>query len=364
MNINVFDRANYPPMFLVCFLPLSYLTGPTAYVLWIALQYVSLLAVLYLLIGRDQTLPRTTRASIASLAVLFFPLYDNFCYGQIQLMILLGLLVVNLLLARRSDVAAGIVLSFLVLVKLYPLMLVGYLLVRRRWRAINWMAIGLCLGSILTWLALGRDLPIGIMSVTGAAGNSAGAQSITGAFKAMADLPSTLIEQGGFLSLSDQMARLARLIDPEASVRVIAIAIVLGLGVALLVAVYVTVSADERWNHDIAAFSVWVVLAPLITHAYQGYGVFLLMPFAILAGSVVRHEAFLPIAGWLMLAAYTLANLAPLAPHSLLYPMLAVFKELLTIGFVAACFYALSIHKGEVGRGLPDLNRRPHAPQA
>lgn len=351
MNIDIFNRANYPPTFLLCFLPLSYLSGPTAYVLWIALQYISLLAVLYLLIGRDQALPLATRASVASLAVLFLPLYDNFCNGQVQLMMLLGLLVVHSLLARRADGAAGAVLSFLMLVKLYPLVLVGYLVVRRRWRAISWTIIGLFLGSILTWLALGRDVLTGIASASVPDGISLGTVSISSNLKAIAHLLSILMTQGGFLSLSDQMARLTRLIDPGASDGVIAVAIVLGLGVGLVAAVYATVRSNERWHHDIAAFSLWVLLAPLITHAYESYGVFLLMPFTILAGSVVRDERFYPIAFWLMLAAYALANLTALAPHSLVYPMLAVFKELLTIGFVSAFFYALSIGKGDVGRG-------------
>jgi hypothetical protein len=51
MSLNVFDRANYPPLFLLCFLPLSSLSGPAAYVVWMILQYFSLVAVLYLLIG-------------------------------------------------------------------------------------------------------------------------------------------------------------------------------------------------------------------------------------------------------------------------------------------------------------------------
>src|SRR5260370_28358589 len=108
-------------------MPFTHLSVCSAYIVRISLQYLALVAVLYLLIGSDQTLGLATRASIGSLAVLFFPVYDNFSYAQIQLMMLLGFIVVHRALARRADACAGVVLSFLALLKLYPVLLVGSL---------------------------------------------------------------------------------------------------------------------------------------------------------------------------------------------------------------------------------------------
>ena len=71
MNVGPFDLANYPPLFLICFLPLSHLSAPAAYAVWMSLQYVSLAGMLYLLIGSDRSLTVASRASIASFAVLF-----------------------------------------------------------------------------------------------------------------------------------------------------------------------------------------------------------------------------------------------------------------------------------------------------
>src|SRR5262245_2620074 len=257
-----------------------------------SLQYVSLAGMLYLLIGSDRSLTVASRASIASFAVLFFPLYDNFCYGQVQLMVLLGLLVVHRLLARRADAMAGLLLSFLTLLKLYPIVLVGYLLLRRRWRATAWVAVGTTIGTWCTWLALGRGLVMVLPSASGLAGSPVMVHSSAEALRVLSNLPSVLTQQRGFLSLGDQIARLVHFLYPAASDTAVTIAIMSGLGVALLSAVYATLKSDPGWNDDIAAFAVWVALTPLITHAYQDYGVLLLLPLALIAASIARDEKF------------------------------------------------------------------------
>jgi hypothetical protein len=346
MNLGPYDLANYPPLFLICFLPLTHLSAPAAYVVWMSLQYLLLAGVIYLLVGSDHTLSLATRASIASLLVLFFPLYDNFCYAQVQLMMLFGLLAVQRLLARRADAMAGLLLSFLALLKLYPVVLVGYLLVRRRWRAIAWVALGIIAGTACTWLAFGGRILMVIPSASGLTGAPVVTHSLAGGIKALSNIPSVLTQQRGFLSLSDQVVRLVRRLDPGASNQLTTLAIMLGLGLALVLAVYATLRSNPDWHNDIAVFSLWVALTPLITHAYEDYGVLLLMPLALIAGSVARGEKFFASAKWLALAAYALANATPVAIGALHFPqppILAVFKELLTIGFVAAWFYALSI---------------------
>src|SRR5262249_3505113 len=132
---------------------------------------------------------------------IVFPLYDNFCYGQVQLMVLLGLLVVHRLRARRADAMAGLLLSFPTLLKLYPIVLVVYLLLRRRWRATAWVAVGTMIGTWGTWLALGRGLVMVLPGASGLAGSPVMVHSSAEALRVLSYLPSVLTQQRGFLSL-------------------------------------------------------------------------------------------------------------------------------------------------------------------
>jgi hypothetical protein len=71
--------------------------------------------------------------------------------GNVQLLFLVGSAVAMLLFERRRPAVGGLLLGYAIVSKLYPGVLVFYLLLRRDWRAVGWTAAA---GVALTLVAL------------------------------------------------------------------------------------------------------------------------------------------------------------------------------------------------------------------
>lgn len=85
---------------------------------------------------------------------LMQPPFDTIAYGQIDIVLLLLLTVALLSLRSRRDWLVGLAIALGALFKLYPLMLLGFLLVRREWKAIGWS---------VAWLVLLNGIAVGVM---------------------------------------------------------------------------------------------------------------------------------------------------------------------------------------------------------
>jgi alpha-1,2-mannosyltransferase len=76
--------------------------------------------------------------STALLLVLllnFRPAADTIAYGQVDILMLLGFTLALLATMRGKDAWAGAIIAVLALIKIYPVLLFGFFLVQRRWRA-------------------------------------------------------------------------------------------------------------------------------------------------------------------------------------------------------------------------------------
>ncbi|HEX6293230.1 MAG TPA: glycosyltransferase family 87 protein [Herpetosiphonaceae bacterium] len=85
---------------------------------------------------------------------LMQPPFDTIAYGQIDIMLLLLLTLALLGLRADRPWLTGLAIALGTLFKLYPFLLVGFLFVRREWKAIGWVA---------AWLALLNGIAIGVM---------------------------------------------------------------------------------------------------------------------------------------------------------------------------------------------------------
>jgi hypothetical protein len=85
---------------------------------------------------------------------LMRPPFDTIAYGQIDIALLLLLTAALLGLRQRRGWLVGLAIALGALFKLYPLVLLGFLFVRREWKALGWTA---------AWLALLNGIAIGVM---------------------------------------------------------------------------------------------------------------------------------------------------------------------------------------------------------
>lgn len=155
----------YPPPSLLAFYPLSKTTHDAAKVGLLVVSHVCLLVILYLLFLRIRPFespPAWKGLSAALMAVYvlnYYPVADNFAWGQINL-IVLALVCLAWLAFKRGGHALGVAvpLSLAVLLKTYPLLLLPLLVIRRRYAAAVWTLALVALYGLVSWWVLPRGL--------------------------------------------------------------------------------------------------------------------------------------------------------------------------------------------------------------
>ncbi|MFN3243524.1 MAG: glycosyltransferase family 87 protein [Planctomycetota bacterium] len=134
----------YSPFFACLMVPWTWLPGTVAALLWFAISVWSLGYVVARVGGWVGGTARSGGWWLAAMALLAVGWYrivhSNLVNGQVNL-ILLAMCVASFEAERRGRSArAGFWLALAVHTKALPILLLGYLLVRRRWAAIGWCA--------------------------------------------------------------------------------------------------------------------------------------------------------------------------------------------------------------------------------
>lgn len=129
----------YLPIFAVLMLPLSALSQPTATAAVLLINF-SLWPLLIVLAHRLWSPPPELRGPMAAMALVlvptFYPTILTLHHGSPGLLV--AVLVVGTLVAERAGRSrlAGVLLALAVLIKIVPVVLVAYFLLRRRWRVL------------------------------------------------------------------------------------------------------------------------------------------------------------------------------------------------------------------------------------
>ncbi len=136
-RIDVFE---YPPGFLL--LPRALLRLAPDFtrlrMLWFGLSGIVVLLAIVAVV-RFMTPAAGTRAFLLSpLVWLSFPMLSCLQKGNVQVTVIAATMLAMVLFERRRDAAGGAILAFVAMSKIYPGMLVIYLLAQRRWRALAW----------------------------------------------------------------------------------------------------------------------------------------------------------------------------------------------------------------------------------
>jgi hypothetical protein len=101
-------------------------------------------------------------ASAAGAGVLillnFRPIADTLAFGQIDLALLLLLILALWALRDERDLAAGILVALGTLFKIYPLILLAFFVIKRRWRALAGFALGMLVFNALSITVMGWEM--------------------------------------------------------------------------------------------------------------------------------------------------------------------------------------------------------------
>ena len=149
-NIDVFE---YPPPFLL--LPRALQLATPGFLdlrrLWFGLSGGLLLLALVVVARFPR--PDDTRLLFSAFVWASIPTLSAFQKENVQLMVIAAAMLAMILIERRREAAGGAILAFVTVGKIYPGLLVVYLLARRRNRAVAWTA-GFAAAFSLTALLL------------------------------------------------------------------------------------------------------------------------------------------------------------------------------------------------------------------
>ena len=155
----------YPPQSLLVFYPFAHISYDTAKRLLLVASHLSFAAALYLLFFRIWGAePRLRFGGLAAAAVCvyvltFWPVVDNFVWGQINLLVLLMLCLSWWALKRHAHwLWVALPLSLAILLKAYPLVLLPLLVFRRRYGAAAAVVVLTALYALASWLVLPEGL--------------------------------------------------------------------------------------------------------------------------------------------------------------------------------------------------------------
>ncbi len=266
LEVAEMTTGTYPPTFILCFEPLTLLSPVPAYRVWTAMNLLFLAAALYLLLDG---MPGDTdlRLALVGLAILYTPITSNFFYAQTQILILLLLTVFMRSLKSGRQALAGAVLGLAGLLKVFPLALIGYLILRRKSKAIVYTGLSLVLGLLVTLALVGVDRSLHFVHVV-----------------------PFLTSPYWFARFDDVAigAMVSRLLGADPADAGLEFARRAAVAIAELAIIALTVratlkSAEQPDNSDDHVIALWVVAAILLSPiVWVHYLVLLLIPFAVL----------------------------------------------------------------------------------
>ena len=142
LETNWLVHASETPPFLLCFEPLTRMRPRVAFWLWTAINFSALAIAMYLLLVRRSGLSGRTALLLAGLMLMSAPVNLNFYWGQSQLIVLALMVAAMRAMDRDRDGTAGLLIAAAALLRAYPLLLVGYFVIRRKWRAVIFATVG------------------------------------------------------------------------------------------------------------------------------------------------------------------------------------------------------------------------------
>jgi hypothetical protein len=154
------SRFLYPPLVATLFRPWAILPYKTAKNCWMYFNILCLCAALFIAANISQLRLNMTNCLIMGISIgLFYPTLVYLERGQIDAVVLvLILLSVKLFnTSDRSKMLSGMILATATLIKIYCVLLIPFLLIRRKWKPVQGYVVGLILLLLLSFLFNGTQ---------------------------------------------------------------------------------------------------------------------------------------------------------------------------------------------------------------
>jgi len=264
-----------PPTQLLLFEPFTYFSLGAGFWVWIALNALALAGSLGLLLGGPRSgLSYQAAWILVALAILYTPVYNHFITSQNKLFTLLILALMMRCMEDRYDGTAGLLLALAGLTRIFPFVLVGYLLIRRRWRVILYSAAGTLLFGAITVAFIGAANSLSFIHSIGTSARYWDSDYNT----SPVTLVSRVFWHSGYSGPAFNLMRTA--------------AVVIVVVLVLIITTLVTVRKPIAEDHDWRAFSLWLITAVMLFPSSKRYYlVMLLIPFAALAVAAAHRRA-------------------------------------------------------------------------
>lgn len=161
-GISVFKHSRflYPPLVANLFQPVALLPYISAKYLWNALNFLFLFVSICLLICMFGFYKSITKILISLIISLnFFPFIALWERGQIDCLTLLLIIVSFLIINqnKKSEFIAGVLLALTTVFKLYAVLLIPFLILKKKYTSLKGYAVGIILFLLLTVLLNGFD---------------------------------------------------------------------------------------------------------------------------------------------------------------------------------------------------------------
>ncbi|MGC2754928.1 glycosyltransferase family 87 protein [Candidatus Binatus sp.] len=341
LETNWLVHASETPPFLLCFEPLTRMRPRVAFWIWIAINFSALAIAMYLLLVRRPGLPGRTALLLAGLMLMSAPVNLNFYWGQSQLIVLALMVAAMRAMERDRDGTAGLLIAAAALLRAYPLLLVGYFVIRRKRRAVNFEIAGIAAGGFATLAILGL------------------AQTLSFIHGALWLTDYRVVNRLDNLSLGPFVSRMFWSITgiaPGSSADWVRRAAIGAADVLVLgLTIRATLAVSDRRDPDWRIYSLWIATAVMLTPVgWHHYLVLLAIPFVQMVASATEDRSS-SRAIWMAALAYFLSAISlrafsrfmvpPPTAFQLALPWLAraleetSFVALLT-GYIAAYWFA------------------------
>jgi hypothetical protein len=151
-------QNNHPPFNAVLFTPLALLTYKASIFAWSLLSIIFYFWAGIIVIRTLQIRLKTEWSLIlVASALAWYPFQIHIALGQLSLLITICIIGAWSSLIKHKDLTAGLLIGVAALIKLFPIMIIGFLILSKRGKA-AWTAllVFLC-GILLTWTLVGQD---------------------------------------------------------------------------------------------------------------------------------------------------------------------------------------------------------------
>ncbi len=151
-----------PPFYGMFFVPFVTLGGEQVLFFHrlLNLLLISASTLLWIWMVRPADYRRTALIVVASSLIMlnFRPLYDTLAYGQIDLLLLFLLTLALWALQERRELLAGGLIALGALFKIYPVLLLAFLVMKGHWRGLAGFVLGMLLANGLALLVMGWEM--------------------------------------------------------------------------------------------------------------------------------------------------------------------------------------------------------------